>query len=146
MRVWTSRVQVDALGQARFRMNYMSRLLSARNLTLLLLLAGATSAACATRINKVLAEPDRYQTERVTVSGRVVETFSLAGRGAYLLDDGTGRLWVVVDRGSPGKGARVKARGTVRQAFNLGSLGDLVKIPGVASGVVLVEDSRSARD
>jgi membrane protein implicated in regulation of membrane protease activity len=112
----------------------------------LLILSAMLSTACATKINSVLADPSRYRTRDVTVSGTVVESFSLAERGAYMIDDGTGQLWIVVNRGTPRKGARVKVTGTVREAFNLGSLGDLIKLPGAGSGLVLIESSREARD
>lgn len=118
-----------------------------RSVVFALLIVGAVvSTACATKINTVLADPSRYRTRDVTVSGTVVESFSLAERGAYMIDDGTGQLWIVVNRGTPRKGARVKVKGTVREGFNLGSLGDLIKLPGVGSGLVLVESSREARN
>lgn len=112
----------------------------------LLIVSALVSTACATTINSVLADPSRYRTRDVTLSGTVVESFSLAERGAYMIDDGTGQLWIVVNRGTPRKGARVKVTGTVREGFNLGSLGDLIKVPGVGSGLVLVESSREARN
>lgn len=105
------------------------------------------STACAAKtINHVLADPGRYRNHNVAVTGTVVESFSLAARGAYLVDDTTGQLWVVTDRGAPRKGARVKVAGTVREGFNLGSLGDLIKVPGLSSGLVLIESSRDARE
>jgi hypothetical protein len=112
----------------------------------LIIASAVASTACATKINSMLADPARYRTRDVTVSGTVVESFSLAERGAYMVDDGTGQLWVVVNRGTPRKGARVKVKGTVREGFNLGSLGDLIRVPGVGSGLVLIESSRRARN
>jgi hypothetical protein len=115
-----------------------------------LILIAATAiaaAACATKsINSVLADPARYRDRDVTIEGTVVESFGVADRGAYLLEDRTGQLWVVAERGTPRKGARVKARGRIREGFNLGSLGDIIKVPGVASGLVLIESSRDASD
>lgn len=105
------------------------------------------STACATKsINSVLADPSRYRDRDVTVEGTVSESFGVADRGAYLLDDRTGQLWVVAERGTPRKGARVKARGRIREGFNLGTLGDLINVPGVSSGLVLIESSREASD
>jgi hypothetical protein len=107
----------------------------------------ALSTACATKsINSVLADPARYRDRDVTVEGTVVESFGVADRGAYLLDDRSGQLWVVAERGTPRKGAQVKAKGRIREGFNLGSLGDLIKGPGVSSGLVLIESSRDASD
>lgn len=105
------------------------------------------ASACATKtINSVLADPSRYRSREVTLSGTVVESFSVADRGAYMIDDSTGQLWVVSDRGTPRKNARVKVKGTIREGFNLGSFGDLIKAPGVSSGLVLIETSHEARD
>jgi hypothetical protein len=109
--------------------------------------SAVVSTACATKsINSVLADPARYRDREVTVEGTVIESFGVVDRGAYLLDDRTGQLWVVAERGTPRKGARVKAKGRIREGFNLGSLGDLIKVPGAASGLVLIESSRNASD
>jgi hypothetical protein len=48
---------------------------------------------------------------------------------------------VVSDRGTPRKGARVTVKGTIREGFNLGSLGDQINLPGVGVGLVLMESS-----
>jgi hypothetical protein len=103
------------------------------------------SAACASMtINRVLADPSRYRNREVRLSGAVVDSYSLANRGAYRIDDDTGQLWVVSDRGTPRKGARVTVKGTIREGFNLGSLGD--RLPaGIGSGLVLMESSHKAR-
>ena len=110
--------------------------------------AATVQAACAsTRINSILADPSRYSNRDVRVSGSVVDSYSLANRGVYKIDDETGQLWVVSDRGVPRKGARVTAKGTIREGFNLGSLGSAIGLPGsLGSALVLVESSRSARD
>jgi hypothetical protein len=122
---------------------------SLRSRLAVVVLLGVTAAAvsaCATTINKVLADPSRYRNEEVTVSGTVVDSFSLGTRGAYRLADGTAELWVVSDRGVPRKGARVKATGTIREGFNVGSLGGKVNLPmNLGSGLVLVEREHKAK-
>jgi len=118
-----------------------------RLLALFILLASPALAAtaCAGKsINQVLADPSRYRDREVRVSGDVVDSYSLANRGAYQIDDRSGRLWVVSDRGVPRKGARVTVTGTIREAFNLGALGNLVRLP--AGAVILVETSHRIRD
>jgi len=116
---------------------------------LTLLAAGAlTSAACASTrtINQLLADPGRYRNDTVKLSGEVVDSYSLANRGAYRIDDGTGQLWIVSEHGVPRKTARVTVKGTVREGFNFGSLGDLIKLPqGIAAGMVLMESSHKAK-
>jgi hypothetical protein len=119
-------------------------------LTLLtILVAGAlTSGACASTrtINQLLADPARYRNDTVKLSGEVIDSYSLADRGAYQIDDGTGRLWVVSEHGVPRKSARVTVKGKVQEGFNFGSLGDLIKLPaGIAAGMVLLESSHKAR-
>jgi hypothetical protein len=103
------------------------------------------SAGCATSINHILADPSHYRDREVQVSGAVVESFSVADRGAYRIADDTGQLWVVSDRGVPRKGARVKVTGRIREGFNFGSLGDGLRLPAaIGSGLVLVESSHKA--
>ena len=99
------------------------------------------SAACATKINSVMADPSRYRDREVTVSGVVNESFSLAGRGAYQIEDRTGSLWVISERGVPHRGARVEVKGVIREAFNIGRLGD--RLP--TNGLVMLEREHRAR-
>ncbi len=102
-------------------------------------------AACATTINQILADPSHYRNQDVQVTGTVEDSYSVADRGAYRIGDGTGALWVVSERGVPRRGARVKVKGTIREGFNLGTLGDRVKLPvALGTGLVLVESSHKA--
>lgn len=104
------------------------------------------SAACATSINSVLADPSRYRNRDVKLSGSVEESYSVADRGFYRLDDGTGQLWIVSEHGVPRNGARVSVHGTIRDAFNLGAIGSRVRLPpAVASGVMMLEKSHKAK-
>jgi hypothetical protein len=106
------------------------------------------SAACAARtVNQVIADPSRYRNREVKLSGTVVDSYSLVNRGAYRIDDGTGQLWIVSDNGVPRKSARVDVKGTIREGFNLGSLGDRINLPSAAgSGLVLIESSHKAKN
>jgi hypothetical protein len=105
------------------------------------------SAACAARtVNQVLADPSRYRNREVRLSGAVVDSYSFVNRGAYRIDDGTGQLWVVSDKGVPRTKARVTVTGTIRDGFDLGSLGDRINLPvGLGSGLVLMESSHKAK-
>ena len=78
------------------------------------------------------------------MSGSVVDSYSFANRGAYRLGDESGQLWVVSDRGVPRTGARVTVQGTIREGFNLGSLGDRMNLPAGLSGLVMMESSHKA--
>jgi membrane protein implicated in regulation of membrane protease activity len=118
-----------------------------RNAALLCLLIGSiVSAGCAARtINQVLADPGHYRDREVKLSGSVVDSYGFVGNGAYQIEDKTGKLWVVSNKGVPRKGAHVSVKGTVREGFSLGSVGDKLKLPpAVSSGIVLMESSHKA--
>jgi hypothetical protein len=113
---------------------------------MLILAASMSWVACATTINKVLADPSRYRDREVKLSGAVIDSYSFGSRGAYRISDRSGELWVVSERGVPRKGARVTVTGTIREGFNIGSLGDRVKLPmGLASGLVMLEKDHKAQ-
>ena len=125
----------------------MSRLAKLAALTLLAAGALATGACASTKsINELLADPARYRNRTDQVSGEVVDSFSVANRGAYRIDDGTGELWIVSEVGVPRRPARVSVKGRVREGFNFGSLSDALKLPpGIAAGLVLLESSHKAK-
>src|SRR5262245_1180608 len=98
------------------------------------------SVACAGKsIRQVVRDPSRYHDREVRVNGYVVASFSIVGRGAYRIEDRTGELWVVSGQGVPHKGQRVSVTGVVREAFNLGSIGDRIGLPGIGQPLVLLE-------
>ena len=115
---------------------------------MILAVGALSSLACASMtVNQVLADPSRYRNRDVRLSGAVVDSYSLADRGIYRIDDGTGQLWVVSESGVPRQSARVTVKGRVREGFNLGSLGDRIKFPpGVGAGLVLMESSHKAKN
>jgi len=101
-------------------------------------------AGCATSINNVLADPSRYRDREVKISGTVNDSFSLASRGVYRVqNEDRQSLWVVSDRGVPRNGARVTVKGTIREGFNIGPLAE--RLPrGTGFGLVLVEREHKA--
>lgn len=111
------------------------------------MLAVVVSVGCAaTTVNKVLADPSRYRDRDVTLSGQVVESISVADRGAYRIDDRTGQIWIISSHGVPRKGASVKLSGKVKEGFNLGSAGERLRLPpGIGSGLVILESSHKAK-
>jgi hypothetical protein len=88
----------------------------------LLLAAVFLLSACPsqTTISKINADPARYRNKEVAIVGTVRDSYGALGQGAYELDDGTGRIWVVTRRGVPSRGARVGAKGHVYNGFNFG--------------------------
>jgi len=115
---------------------------------LMLLAVSLVSSACAPMtVNQIIADPSRYRNQAVRVSGAVVDSYSLANRGAYRIDDGTGQLWIVSETGVPRRSARVTVKGRVREGFNLGPLGDRINLPpGVGAGLILMESSHKAKN
>jgi len=124
----------------------MKRLTLTRTGVLLLLAAmSLLLAACEQKtINQILAEPNRYANRDVGVLGTVVQSYSVLGRGAYQIEDGTGKLLVISDKGVPRKGARVGVKGKIKDGFDLGGL---IKLPaGIGTGLVMIESSHRAKD
>ena len=116
-------------------------------LTGLVLVTLAASACAARTVNQVIADPSRYRNREIRLSGEVVNSFSLLNRGAYQIDDGTGQLWIVSDKGVPRKSARVTVKGTIREGFNLGPLASRINLPlGIGAGLVMVESSHKAKN
>jgi hypothetical protein len=108
--------------------------------SLVLVLAGCEQK----KINEILADPQRFANRDVGVTGNVVRSVSVLGKGAYQVDDGTGKLWVISDRGVPREGARVGVKGKIRDGYNLGGL---VNLPDVAkSGMVMIESEHRAKN
>jgi hypothetical protein len=116
------------------------------SIAVVVLLALAMVSCEEKSINQIKADPSRYANKEVGVVGRVVQSYSVLGKGAYEIDDGTGKLWVVSDRGVPREGAKVAVRGTIRDAYNIGKFGSFGKLPeALSSGMVMIENSHKAK-
>jgi hypothetical protein len=116
-----------------------------RTASVLIVVLAMAAGACATKtIGSVLADPSKYRNREVQISGDVVDSYGVLGRGVYRVRDDTGELWVMSGEGVPRTGARVKVRGTVRDAFSLGPLGRGIP-SGVGGAVLLVESSHDVR-
>jgi hypothetical protein len=106
---------------------------------LFVLIGGAllfTACPSQTNIAKINADPGRYSGKEVGIAGTVTDSYGAAGIGAYEIDDGTGKMWVATRRGIPSRGARVGAKGYVRNGFSFG---------GRSYGTVMEETDRSSR-
>src|ERR687883_86704 len=78
---------------------------------LLLVGALASAASAKTSINKINADPGKYYNKKVSIEGTVTDSYGVLGQGAYELDDGTGKIWVIAERAVPARGSRVEAKG-----------------------------------
>lgn len=96
-----------------------------------------TACPSQTTISRINADPARYRNKEVAIVGVVRDSYGVMGNGAYEIDDGTGRLWVVTRRGVPSKGSRVGAKGRVYNGFQFG---------GRNFGTVLEETDRKVKE
>lgn len=72
-------------------------------------------------IGEINANPGKYAGKEVGVQGTVDQNAGFLGTGAYQIDDGTGKIWILSQGfGVPGKGARVKVVGTFIQGASFG--------------------------
>ncbi len=75
-----------------------------------------------TTVKQLLDDPAMYDGKVVRVAGDVTEAIGVLGYGGYRLDDGTGKIAIVVQgSGAPRVGAKVVSEGTFRSAFTLGA-------------------------
>lgn len=80
-----------------------------------LVLAVFLAACGTTKIADVEHDPGRYTGKEITISGRVTMSAGVLNHGAFQVDDGTGKIWVLSDRfGVPAKDDSVKVTGTVQ--------------------------------
>jgi hypothetical protein len=128
----------------------MKKFLSPSLRLCLVVLSLAAVSGCLKKINEVNADPGRYAQKEVSVGGVVKESFSIAGRGVYQIDDGTGQLWVYSTHGVPRKDSKVAVTGRVKDGFDLGSLTGVLIPQAVrdrmGSGLVMTESSHKAKD
>jgi hypothetical protein len=110
------------------------------------LAAALLTAACPQRtsIGDIENNPTRYYDKTVAVAGTVENSYGVSlpailtgrrnsGGGMYKIDDGTGEIWVVTERGVPQKGAQLGVKGKVQNG---------VTINGRNYGLVIIEDDR----
>ncbi len=90
-----------------------------------------------TKISSILGRPDQFAERTVVVGGDVTGSYAanliFAEAGAYQVDDGTGKIWVVTKNGVPEKGRRVVLKGTVAKGL---------KVAGESFGAVVREIER----
>jgi hypothetical protein len=73
------------------------------------------------KIGDLTSNAGRYIDKEVAITGTVVSSFGLLGTGAFEVDDGSGRIWVLSENfGVPSKGARVGITGRVTEGVNVG--------------------------
>ena len=114
-------------------------LLKRAGISSLLLIGALLFTACPQQetISRINADPGRYRNKEVSIVGTVSDSYGVLGNGAYEVNDGTGKIWVVTTRGVPSRGSRVGAKGKVYTGFNFG---------GRSFGTVLQETDRRVKN
>lgn len=70
------------------------------------------------KISAINADPGSFHNKEVQIAGEVTQSVGALGKGVYMINDGTGSLWVYSDKlGVPSRGAKVGVKGTVLPSF-----------------------------
>jgi hypothetical protein len=86
-----------------------------------LLLALVLAACGTTKITDINHDPGRYEGKEITISGKVTSSVGIFKQGAFEVDDGTGKMWVLSDQfGVPAQDASVEVTGTVQTGATIG--------------------------
>jgi hypothetical protein len=81
----------------------------------------ATACPERTSIGNISANPSKYLNKDTAVAGRVTNSFGIARLGGiYKVDDGTGSIWVLTNKGVPSKGSQVGVRGEIQEGVTYG--------------------------
>jgi hypothetical protein len=82
----------------------------------------------ATKIGDIVGHPRDYADKEVTISGEVIETFSLFVVKYFVVRDNSGEISVVTEKPLPAKGERIKVKGIVKETFSFGTKTALVLV------------------
>ena len=85
-----------------------------------MVLVGLSACSRAIHIRDLLDKPQEYDGKTVTVKGTVTQSVGVLGTGAYEIDDGTGKIYVIAKgQGVPRQGAKTKAEGRFESVFSI---------------------------
>jgi hypothetical protein len=71
------------------------------------------------RIADIKRDPGHYSGKEVTITGRVTNAVGAMSEGAFEVEDGTGKIWVIAEGfGVPGQGSRVAVTGRVQSGVS----------------------------
>lgn len=89
------------------------------SLMLGVVLVGLSACSRTMRIGDLLDRPQEYDGKTVQVEGTVTQSAGVLGTGAYQIDDGTGKIYVIArGQGVPREGAKTRAKGRFESLFN----------------------------
>ena len=75
-----------------------------------------------TSISKILADSRNYEGKEVSVHGTVESAINLGFVAYYVLNDGTGTVYVITEKAVPKVGEVVKVKGIFNQRVKIGNL------------------------
>lgn len=89
------------------------------SLLLGIVLVGLNACSRTIRIRDLLDRPQEYDGKTVQVEGTVTQSAGVLGTGAFEIDDGTGKIFVIAQgQGVPREGAKTKAKGRFESVFS----------------------------
>jgi len=89
------------------------------SLVLGVVLVGLNACSRTIHIKDLLDRPQEYDGKTVEVEGTVTQSAGVLGTGAFEIDDGTGRIFVIArGQGVPRQGAKTKAQGRFESVFS----------------------------
>ena len=95
------------------------RILCIPALAIVLFLAGCPKQV---HIADLQRNPNSYRNRQIAIVGTASESFAFMGQGAFHIDDGTGKIWVMTGNyGVPGNGQRVGVVGNLVSAVSFGN-------------------------
>jgi len=81
---------------------------------------GLNACSQTIKIRDLIDRPQEYNGKTVEVEGTVTQSAAVLGAGAFEIDDGTGKIYVVSKgHGVPPQGAKTKAKGRFESVFNI---------------------------
>ena len=81
---------------------------------------GLNACSQTIKIRDLLDRPQEYNGKTVEVEGTVTQSAGVLGAGAFEIDDGTGKIYVVTKgQGVPREGAKTKAKGRFESVFSI---------------------------
>jgi hypothetical protein len=96
------------------------------SITCLLIIICISCGIGVTKIGDIVSHPRDYADKEVTISGDVVETFSIFVMKYFIVRDNSGEITVITERPMPAKGETIKVKGIVKEAFSIGTKTALV--------------------
>src|SRR5260370_40670589 len=84
----------------------------------LALFATLLLSACGyTKIGRITSDPSRYRNRTVHVEGLVTNSFGALFAGGYQVQDDSGKIFVISNRGGPSRGSKGAGFGSGREGI-----------------------------